>query len=228
MNRVILAGPLIEELKKIIEDCGFGTVIDTQSQITQGLDDLHLYIIPEASGLAGLNPSSSEPFIIYSDIELPAEDISRLKEKGLMGVISGRTSLEDVAFLLNKAIFYNKMLKRNPRIPVSIPVELKAGSKVIRTTCSLLSRDGMFIVTLNPLPINYLCRLKFELAGVDGEMETEVRVLYNVAINKDLNIIANPRDPFKRLVSHPGMAVVFVDLAQEKRDLIDEYIKKME
>lgn len=227
MNRVILAGPLIEELKKIIEDCGFETVIDTQRQITQGFNDLRLYIVVE-SGFADLNPSSSEPFIIYSDLELPAEDISRLKEKGLMGVISGRTSLEDVAFLLNKAIFYNKMLKRNPRIPVSIPVEIKAGSKFIRTTCSLLSRDGMFIVTLNPLPINYLCRLKFELPGVDGEMETEVRVLYNIAINKDLNIIANPRDPFKRLVSHPGMAVVFVDLAQEKRDLIDEYIKKME
>jgi len=118
------------------------------------------------------------------------------------------------------------MLKRNPRIQVNLPVELKSGPRTIRTNASLLSRDGMFIVTLNPLPANALCELRFSLPG--RLLETAARVLYNISINKDLNIIADPKDPFKRLVSHPGMAVFFTGLSDSEKEEIDGYIKALE
>ena len=119
------------------------------------------------------------------------------------------------------------MVKRNPRAPVTVPVVLTSGSAVVNSFASLLSRDGMFIVTMNPLEVNGLCTLKFSLPDREKEFSTEARVIYRVVINKDLNIIANPRDPFKRMVSHPGMAVFFVDMPQSERDEINRFVESV-
>lgn len=229
LNRVLLigsSGQFTGVFRGIVEECGFEAVpADGLSRDAEGLG------IFEAECEADLEkvPKKDEarPFLIYTDLAIAHEGALEFKEAGLLGIITGSTSPEDIAFLINKALFYDKMLKRNPRVPVNIPVTLTDGSKVINSSSTLLSRDGMFIVTLNPLPVNHSCLLKFEVPGAGRAMETNVKVLYNITINKDLNIIANPRDPFKRLVAHPGMAVFFTDLPQRDRDLIDRHIETL-
>ncbi len=211
--------------KKNLEDCGFNPVLDTDKIIdAQGAKEVYIIEATDKGALSGINqPAPSSPFLIFTDLDLTVDEISSLKDRGLLGVITKNSAQEDIYFLINKTLFYDKVLKRNPRAQVNIPVELKAGAKVIKSFSSHLSRDGMFIVTINPLAVDSLCGLSFDIPGVK-KMTTTARVLYNITINKELNIIANPQDPFKRQVSHPGMAVFFEDLSQEDRKLIDEYI----
>lgn len=225
-HQVLLLGSteaFTENFARVLDDCGFETVFGKKDGTLLNGPGFFIF---EAIGKEDLKRLSGKanvaPFLIYDSSDIPKDALKPLRDKGLMGVITGSTTPEDISFLVNKALFYDKMLKRNPRVPVSLQVVLRAGVKVVNTNVSLLSRDGMFIVTLSPLPPNSVCRLRFELPG--RVMETEAKVLYNISINKDLNIIADPKDPFKRLVSHPGMAVFFLDLTEEDRQRIDDYI----
>lgn len=228
MHRVRLCGSsrgFLEDFKSLIEDCGF----IASEKAEGGFLEPCVY---EANGMEGLtaiaDAANGEPFVVYSRVEFPHEALLPFREKGLIGAVTPKSSPEDIAFLINKAIFCGKMLKRNLRVPLSLPVEITFVKRKISATSSLLSRDGMFIVTLNPLPVNAVCELSFTIPGLDKRIETKGRVLYNIQVNRDLSIISDPRDPFKRLVAHPGMAVFFTDLPEEERDAIDGYLKTIE
>ena len=220
-------GLFTESFRDTVAECGFELAISEEGSFNIPVDEdcLPIIAVGSAQDLSGIKAGGTRPFIIYSLEAMPQESVHGLKDNGLLGVITPQTAPEDAAFLLNRALFYDKMLKRNPRVPVNLPVILTSGVKVINSFASLLSRDGMFIVTLNPLEVNALCSLRFSLPDGGKDFSTGARVLYRVAINKELNIIANPRDPFKRMVSHPGMAVFFMDMSQEDRDTIDRYIE---
>lgn len=212
--------------RETVLECGFDLagVADGCFEVSPTDDSLSVIAVEGPEGLGRIGTQAARPFIIFSPGPISADEVQDLKDKGLLGCVTPQTAPEDIAFVLNKALFYDKMMRRNPRAPVNMPVVLTSGTKVINSFASLLSRDGMFVVTLNPLEVNAICALKFSLP--DGrEFSTGARVLYRVAINKELNIIANPRDPFKRMVSHPGMALFFTDLPADERDLIDKYIE---
>ena len=161
------------------------------------------------------------PFLVYTELE-PSRFAS-LKEYGLIGIVSLDTPDEEAVFLLNKAIFYNKVIRRNPRVQISIPVVLHCEAGMLTTDSTQLSREGMFISSLHPPEVNSLCSLEFEIPG-GRVIKTGGRVIYHVMINKDLSIITSPSDPFKRLVMYPGMAVFFTDVKDEDKAAIDHYI----
>ncbi len=217
----------IGPFRKILEDCGFDPVDGDCVTQPDGSREISIVEVLSKEGLDGLEqPAASLPFLIFTGIGLDDGDVSALRDKGLMGIIRKDTPQEDLYFLINRALFYDRVVKRNPRVQVGIPLELRAGDKTIKSVSSHLSRDGMFIVTINPLQAQTCCELVFDVPGVKT-MRTKARVLYSISINKELNIIANPNDPFKRQVSHPGMAVFFEDLPQADRALISEFIKSV-
>ncbi|MBI5491779.1 MAG: PilZ domain-containing protein [Deltaproteobacteria bacterium] len=228
-SRVSLIGgsaAFTEVFRKTIEDCGVEAGVETGGN--GPWPGLAVFEVKDRDGLNAVPGwKGPRPYLIFTELDLAQEELAVLKESGLMGVLSGSSTPEEVSLALNKALFYDRMLRKNPRVPVDIPVEVRAAAKTIKTFCSLLSRDGMFIVTLNPLPVDSICGLVFTPPG-GGELRTKIKVLYNIPINKDLNIIASPRDPFKRLVTHPGMAVLFIDLPEGERAAIDRYIESIE
>ncbi len=229
-NRVALIGgsaAFTEVFRKTIEDCG----VDASVEAGPGgpRSSLAVFEVKDRNDLKGVPGwEGPRPYLIFTELDLAHEELAALKGSGLMGVLSGSSTPEEVSLVLNKAMFYDRMLRKNPRVPVDIPVEVRAAAKTIKTFCSLLSRDGMFIVTLNPLPVDSICDLVFTHPSGARELRTRIKVLYNISINKDLNIIASPKDPFKRLVTHPGMAVFFIDLPEEERAAIDRYIESVE
>lgn len=219
-------GQFTGHFRETVLECGFDLAeAEADSfDVSPADDSLSVIAVEGNDGLGRIRADGARPFIIFSNVQMPNEGLQELKDKGLLGVVTPETTPEDMAFLLNRALFYDKMMRRNPRAPVNMPVVLTSGTKVINSFASLLSRDGLFVVTLNPLEVNALCTLKFSLPG-GVDLSTGARVLYRVAVNKELNIIANPKDPFKRMVSHPGMALFFTDLPVEDRDAIDRYIE---
>lgn len=231
-QRILLAGSsraFTGNFKKLLEDCGLEAIMEKPGE-EAGPRDLSVYEVRKKTEIRDVLAAARKavPFLIFSGLKFDPADLDELRERGLMGVITPDTTAEDTAFLVNKSLFYDKMMRRNPRVPVNIQVDVKAGMKTIKTFSSLLSRDGMFIVTLSPLDVNTVFDLEFWVPGIKEKMRTKAKVLYNISINKELNIIANLKDPFKRLVSHPGMAVFFMDLPQEDRESIDSYIKTIE
>ena len=222
-------GLFTDSFRENVLECGFELADGGDDLFRVSTDEggLSVIAVNGLDDLARVEPDGARPFMLFSPDALSGEAAGALKENGLHGVITPKTSHEDLAFLLNRAVFYDKMVKRNPRAPVTVPVVLTSGSAVVNSFASLLSRDGMFIVTMNPLEVNGLCTLKFSLPGREKGFSTEARVIYRVVINKDLNIIANPRDPFKRMVSHPGMAVFFVDMPQSERDEINRFVESV-
>lgn len=221
-------GLFSESFRDIVTECGFELAEGVEGSFVVSSDEgsLSVIAVKGSKDLGAIETAGVRPFLVYSVEQIAQESLQGLKENGLLGVMTPDMSPEDAAFLLNRALFYDKMVKRNPRVPVNLPVILTSGQKVINSFASLLSRDGMFIVTLNPLEVNAICSLKFSLPE-GKDFSTSARVLYRVAINKELNIISNPRDPFKRMVSHPGMAVFFIDMSRTDRDEIDRYIEKL-
>jgi hypothetical protein len=216
----------IKGLRSTIEDCGMeaagpGEAVDLA--IYEVMDDSGLDAVGKGRGREGVRP-----YLVYSRTGLDAPGVHALKQSGLVGVLTEDTPPEEVYFLVNKALFYGKTLKRKPRSPVDIPVEVRTGATAMKARATLLSMDGMFVVTLNPLPVNSLCALSFAVPGIRRTFGTKARVLYTMEVNRDLNIISSPQDPFRRLVAHPGMAVFFVDMPAEDRELIDGYVLSLE
>lgn len=227
---VVLSGALeafSAAFSDIVRECGYAVRQGGQGdfRVSPEVDDLSIVGVARKEDLPGTGGGAKRPFLVYTALALSQEEALGLREAGLIGVIAPATAPEEVAFLLNKALFFDKMIRRNPRAPVSIPVTLGCAPVVIRSFATLLSRDGIFVVSLNPLAVNSACTLRFPLPGAQRELSTGAKVIYNIQVNRDLSIISNPRDPFKRLVSHPGMALVFTDMPHEDRDLIESYIE---
>jgi hypothetical protein len=188
----------------------------------KGEGDAQRLPIPKTGAAESDGPAAARrPFLVYTELD-PA-GFAPFKEYGLIGLISKDTPDEEVAFFVNKALFYNKVIRRNPRVQMSIPVVLDCEAGMLRTDSTQLSREGMFIRSLNPPEVNSVCTLEFQIPG-GRTIKTGARVIYNIMINKDLSIITSPSDPFKRLVMYPGMAVFFTDVPDEDKAAIDTYI----
>lgn len=231
---------LVEGLATTLEDCGFGPVSVGASPGEAGWpggayagDAADMVFILEArtpedaSAIVDSAGGMKRPFIVYSEEGLERETVRTLREAGLVGVIRRDTAPEEAIYLVNRALFYRKMLKRNPRVPVDIPVIMRIGGKSVRTNATQLSRDGIFIVTLSPPGAGETCEVEFALPGSTRRFRTTGRVIYNVTLNTELKIISSPEDPFRRLVAHPGAAVFFLGLPEEEREFLDGYIDSL-
>ncbi len=221
-------------LTERLNDCGYDVVLGPADYSTEELaksEEVGLFEVNGHSDITvmlNLLEETATPFVLFKGPgytePVKKVDVARLKGAGLMGVITAQTSVEEMAFVINRAFFYNKVVKRNPRLPVTLSVTVSTPERSMVTNSAQLSRDGMFIITLHPCAANATCDLEFSLPGVKGKFKTQARIIYNIEVNKDLSIISNPNDPFRRLVTHPGMAVFFVDLEESKRKAIDLFI----
>lgn len=224
--RVVLSGDtglFTPEFIAMLDDCGFEARVLCQGGPEAQPDELPVVGVSGMDGLASLKSGGGRPLLVYTALRLDREQTEGLRRSGALGVMTPETTPEEASFLVNNAFFHDKMVRRNPRAPVSVPVALESGGKVLSSTATLLSRDGIFVVSLNPLPAGSSCRISFTLPGT-GRLSTGCTVLYNVRLNRTLSIISSPRDAFTRMVGHPGMALAFTDLPARDRELIDGYI----
>ncbi|MBE7413694.1 MAG: hypothetical protein HS130_00105 [Deltaproteobacteria bacterium] len=218
-GRVFITGDLEAfhpAFNDLVAECGFPVFVGGRG-VAPEADDLPVVGV---SGMEGLKESGFEtprPFLVYTGLVMPEAEMQRLKEAGLLGIICADTPPEDLAFLLKKAFFYEKMLRRNPRAPVNMPVALSFGAREVSSFATLLSRDGIFIVSLNPPPVNSTCTLRFNLPGIQKELATGARVLYQISVNRDLNIISSPGDPLQGSYCTRAMALLFTDMPRRDR-----------
>lgn len=76
-----------------------------------------------------------------------------------------------------------------------------------------LGRGGMFIASVNPRPLGEEFEIRFTLTGIGEEFRCRATVAWR-------------REYDPTLKTEPGMGIRFVDLDENKRQLIDEWMKK--
>lgn len=78
----------------------------------------------------------------------------------------------------------------------------------------VIGRGGMFIASVNPRPVGEEFELSFELPGTTTEVTCRCKVKW-----------IREYDP-KSITYEPGMGVSFVDLPEEHRASIDEWVRE--
>jgi len=104
---------------------------------------------------------------------------------------------------------------RAPRVEYELPVAYSSVSGFVTDWATNLSRGGMYINTDQPLPVNTVVRLLVTLPGAHFPVELKGRV---TRINAMGAVAAN---------QPPGMAVEFVDVDDDKRSRIGEFVERL-
>ena len=103
---------------------------------------------------------------------------------------------------------------RAPRLEYELPVAYRTVSGFVTDWAVNISRGGLFINTQKPLPVGTLVRLIISLPGTEFPFDLTGRV---TRVNES-HLAPN---------QVPGMAVEFVDVDDEKRLRIEEFVERL-
>jgi uncharacterized protein (TIGR02266 family) len=105
--------------------------------------------------------------------------------------------------------------RKDPRYEVNIQVDYSTQEMFVSNRVTNLSKGGLFIQTDNPLPIQSQIHLTFSLPGFNIRIEAKGKVAWTFDIKKGTSNII------------PGMGIMFTDLPDLHKALIEDYIKKI-
>ena len=103
---------------------------------------------------------------------------------------------------------------RPPRLEYELPVSYRTVSGFVTDWAVNISRGGLFINTQKPLPVGTLVRLIISLPGTEFPFDLTGRV---TRVNES-HLAPN---------QVPGMAVEFVDVDDEKRSRLEEFVERL-
>ncbi len=119
----------------------------------------------------------------------------------------------EIVFAVNDLVFSRKgAFRRKKRIYGGFGASYRTDGDWVTGGVYNLSSDGAFIETLNPPEVGSRLELKFELPG-HGDIEVPCRVTWRVGASET----AGRRSP-------PGVGVQFLDLSEEQRTLLHEFV----
>src|SRR5258705_11367186 len=76
-----------------------------------------------------------------------------------------------------------------------------------------ITRDGIFVPTVNPKPVGFRTRIRMPLSKMKTEIIGEIEVVWS-----------KPFDP-RKSQQPSGMGIKFIDLPEDKKLLIDAFMK---
>ncbi|MFP2925505.1 TIGR02266 family protein [Pyxidicoccus sp. 3LG] len=103
---------------------------------------------------------------------------------------------------------------RAPRVEYELPVAYSSVSGFVTDWAVNLSRGGLYINTDKPLPVDTPVRLLVTLPGAHFPVELKGRVTRTNALGAATS-------------QSPGMAVEFVDVDDDKRSRIGEFVERL-
>ena len=104
---------------------------------------------------------------------------------------------------------------RAPRVEYELPVAYSSVAGFVTDWATNLSKGGLYINTDKPLPVDTVVRLLVTLPGAHFPVELKGRV---TRINTMGAVAAN---------QSPGMALEFVDVDDDKRSRIGEFVERL-
>jgi len=158
----------------------------------------------------------ARPCIVVVKI-MDYELLTKLRENKAAGYIVEGSSSQEVFFRIQNVIHTTEGVRKNQRVIATVPIEYRSKGQNYEAMSYSFSRQGVFIVTEEILPINTELYVRFRLSESEPFIACAGKVSY--AVKKEEG----------KTAAYPnGMAVVFVGIKGSDQSRIDAYIKQLE
>ena len=117
------------------------------------------------------------PLVIFSGTISSAEEVRELSALGVAGYVNEYSSAQNILPALAPHLFPDNFNRRSsPRVTLGIPISYRFGNTIAAALTLNLSKGGVSIRTMSPLPEGSKIKARFRLPGTKKEVETESRV----------------------------------------------------
>lgn len=145
------------------------------------------------------------PILVFSGTISSAEEVRELAALGVAGYVNEYSAVQHILPSLAPHLFPDNFNRRSsPRVVLGIPVAYRSGDTITAVLTLNISKGGIGIRTMNPLPEGTQVRLRFRLPGARREIEAEARVAWS-----DRRI---------------GMGLQFEKVQAEDQAAVDEFV----
>jgi uncharacterized protein (TIGR02266 family) len=191
-----------------------GTVADVLSRVREHGERLDLLVIdlrlPQSRGVElvrTIRQASRVPILVFSGTIANADEVRQLTALGVTGFINEYTAPTHILPALAPHLFPDSFNRRSsPRVALSITVSYRVESVIASAVCANVSKGGIFLRTMNPLPVGKRLRVRFRLPGSKREIDAEGVVAWSD--------------------QRAGMGVQFLSLQHEEQAEIDGFVDR--
>jgi uncharacterized protein (TIGR02266 family) len=147
------------------------------------------------------------PILVFSGTIANAEEVRELMLLGVAGFINEYSAPPHILPAIAPHLFPDSFNRRSsPRVSLSVTVSYRFEHTIASALCANVSKGGMQLRTMNPLPTGSRMRLRFRLPGSKKEIDAEVAVAWSD--------------------QRTGMGLQFVSLDAESQAEVDEYVDR--
>src|SRR3990172_10598281 len=163
----------------------------------------------QAISLLRSEPSVKDiPLVVFLTSE-KGKSSESLLARGCSAVITKPLDMSLVYSILARLSGQERQV---PRVPTRIRVEIEEKTPEKYLTCFNISEGGMYLRTIDALPEKGTLRLKFILPRDTAEIQTTSEVIRTESLGT-------------RIETEPGMALRFVDISEENRSRIRNFVQ---
>ena len=183
-----------ERFQTALQDAGHRAVAvrsaaELLARVRADQDELDLLVIdlrlPHASGVDLIKAvrkvdGGKLPILVFSGTISSAEEVRELAGLGVAGYVNEYSAVQHILPSLAPHLFPDNFNRRSsPRVVLGIPVAYRFGDTITAVLTLNLSKGGIGIRTMSPLPIGSKARIRFRLPGSKREIEADAQVAWS-------------------------------------------------
>jgi uncharacterized protein (TIGR02266 family) len=118
--------------------------------------------------------------LVFSGTIATADEVRTLASLGVAGYINEYSAVQHILPSLAPHLFPDNFNRRgSPRVVLGIPVAYRFGTTIAAALTLNLSKGGLGVRTMSPLPSGTKVRARFRLPGSKRDIEAESRVAWS-------------------------------------------------
>lgn len=158
------------------------------------------------------------PVMVITGLFKNIDDIKRVKELGASGFVDKALPIDEVIFRIDHFLNPEEQFSKEARlVPVSLLVNYKEGDKPFSSYTYTVSKNGMFLRTTRPSPVDSQIRVRFTLGEEGRAIEASAKVVY----------IVTAADKQAMLKSPQGMGIEFTGLSPADLSDLEAWVEKI-
>jgi len=147
------------------------------------------------------------PVVVFASSVTSADQVLGLAALGVTAFISEHAANAQILPALAPHLFPDNFNRRaSPRVPVAVPISYQSDGVIAGARTQDLSRGGVAIRTMEPLPLGTIIELTFRLPGTSADITAAGRVSWS-----DRRV---------------GMGVQFDKLTSEAQQLLNAFVQE--
>jgi uncharacterized protein (TIGR02266 family) len=165
------------------------SAVELLARIRAELKDVDLLLIdlrlPNAGGVEIVRSvrrldEGRLPILVFSGTVANADEVRTLASLGVAGYVNEYSAVQHILPSIAPHLFPDNFNRRgSPRVVLGIPVAYHFGATIAAALTLNLSKGGLGIRTMSPLPAGSKVRARFRLPGSNDDIETESRVAWS-------------------------------------------------